>query len=223
MRSNRRVSVSKVNRLKFVESRKILKTEPRPARARKVRVKPTVREVFEVFKKAPGYKEIVSRIPKAAKLTGWTKGTEVAYFSVCGKTGAAKWLDIWDCDHFDGFTDMQKSISDCRAWFSHTGYSTWGSAQTATGRVNCYFNAALEADYSCVVSLQAYPSSSTAVVECLIDNTSFGPLTVGPPWTDPSGVLTWPHYSHLSAGGHHFRIRQVSGSFFFLSVTVYRF
>jgi hypothetical protein len=27
----------------------------------------------------------------------------------------------------------------------------------------------------------------------------------------------------LSAGGHHFRIRQVSGSFFFLSLTVYRF
>jgi hypothetical protein len=26
----------------------------------------------------------------------------------------------------------------------------------------------------------------------------------------------------LAAGGHHFRIRQVSGAFFFLSLTVYQ-
>ncbi len=218
------MSEERVNRLKLVESREVLKAERRPARVPKVRVKPTAREVFEVFRKSPGYEEIVARIPKAAKLSGWTKGTEVAYFSVCSKTGAAKYLDIWDCDHFDYFTDMQRSINDCRAWFSHTGYSYWGSAQTATGRVNSYFNASLTADYSCVVSLQAYPSSSTAVVECLIDNNTFGPLTVGPPWTDPSGVLTWPHFTPgLPAGGHSFRIRQTSGSFFFLSLTVYRF
>ena len=111
---------------------------------------------------------------------------------------------------------MPKSVADCRAWFSHTGYATWGSAQTATGRVNCYFNAAAAGNYSCVVQLQSYPTSSQAVVECLIDSHSFGNL----PFT---GTVLQPHFSALSAGGHHFRIRQVSGSFFFLSLTVYRF
>jgi hypothetical protein len=50
----------------------------------------------------------------------------------------------------------------------------------------------------------------------VIDNSSFGNL----PFT---GTILQPHFSNLSAGGHHFRIRQVSGSFFFLSLTVYHF
>jgi hypothetical protein len=36
-------------------------------------------------------------------------------------------------------------------------------------------------------------------------------------------MILQPHFCALSAGGHHFRIRQVSGSFFFLSLNVYRF
>lgn len=208
--------VDKHYRMKILKSTKIPKTERRPARVARVRVKPTAREILRAFKKSPGYEEILARIPKAATLAGWEKGTQVAYFSVCSKSGSAKWLDLWDCDHFDGVTDMQRSISDCRAWFSHTGYSTWGSAQTSTGRINCYFNAAVAGDYSCAVQLQSYPAASGATVECLIDNNSFGPL----PFT---GTILQPHFSTLSAGGHHFRIRQMSGSFFFLSLTVYRF
>jgi hypothetical protein len=210
------VPVDKSYRMRILESKEILKVERRPARLRKQRVKPTTQEIVRAFKQAPGYEDIIARIPKAETARGWEKGTEVAHFSVCGKTGAASFLDIWDCDHFDGFTDMQHSVSDCRAWFSHTGYSSWGSPQTATGRINCYFNAAVAGDYSCVASLQSFPLSSPAIVECLIDNSSFGPL----PFT---GKIIQPHFHVLSAGGHHFRIRQMSGSFFFLSLTVYRF
>jgi hypothetical protein len=123
---------------------------------------------------------------------------------------------MWDCDHFDFFTDMQRCVTDCRAWFSHHGFTTWGSAETATGQINCYFNAAVAGDYSCAAQLQSYPSTSGATVECLIDGHSFGLL----PFT---GTIIQPHFSSLSAGGHHFRIRQVNGSFFFLSLTVYRF
>lgn len=202
-------------RMKILKSTKVVKTEARPPRVAMVNVKPSTEEIVRAFKKARGYKDIILRIPKAATVAGWDGGTQIAYFSVCSKTGSARWLDIWDCDHFDGFTDMQRSVSDCRAWFSHTGYSTWGSAQTATGRINCYFNAAVAGDYSCVAQLASYPSSSRATVECLIDNHSFGNL----PFT---GTILQPHFSNLSAGGHHFRIRQVSGSFFFLSLTVYR-
>ncbi len=202
--------------MRILKSIKIVKTERRPVRVPRVRVKPTTREILRAFEKSRGYEDIIARIPKATTVEGWDKGTQVAYFSVCRKTGSAVWLDLWDCDHFDGFTDMQRSINDCRAWFSHTGYSDWGSAQTATGRVNCYFNAAVAGDYSCVAQLQSYPASSRATVECLIDNHSFGPL----PFT---GTILQPHFSTLSAGNHHFRIRQMSGAFFFLSLTVYRF
>jgi hypothetical protein len=202
--------------MKIVKSTKVIKPEARPRPVAMVSVKPSTENILRAFKNARGYKDIIAQIPKAATLRGWDEGTQVAYFSVCSKSGAAWWLDIWDCDHFDGFTDMQRSVSDCRAWFSHTGYSTWGSAQTATGRINCYFNAAVAGDYSCVAHLASYPSSSGATVECLIDNNSFGNL----PFT---GTILQPHFSTLSAGGHHFRIRQVSGSFFFLSLTVYRF
>lgn len=210
------MAVGKRFRMKLLSSTRVLKTERRPALVGRVSVKPTTAEIVRAFKRSPGADEILARIPKAATVAGWDKGTQVAYFSVCGKSGAANWLDLWDCDHFDGVTDMAKSVADCRAWFSHTGYSTWGSAQTATGRINCHFSAAVAADYSCVVQLQSYPAASPAVVECLIDNSSFGNL----PFT---GTVLQPHFSTLSAGGHHFRIRQVSGSFFFLSLTVYRF
>jgi hypothetical protein len=90
---------------------------------------------------------------------------------------------------------MAKSVADCRAWFSTRGIRL-GSAQTATGRINCHFNAAV-ADYSCVVQLQSYPAGSPAVVECLIDNSSFGNLPF-------AGTVLQPHFSALSAGGHHF-------------------
>jgi len=203
-------------RMKILDSKQVLKTERRPPRPAKVNVKPSTQQIVRAFKKAAGYEEIVARIPKAATVRGWEERTLAGYFCVCSKAGVAKYLDIWDCDHFDLVTDMQHNVSECRAWFSDQGYATWGSGQTATGRINCYFNAAVAGDYSCVAQLQSYPSTSGATVECLIDNHSFGNL----PFT---GTILQPHFSSLSAGGHHFRIRQVSGSFFFLSLTVYHF
>ena len=203
-------------RMQILESKRVLKTERRPTRPKKVNVRPSTAQIVRAFKQAPGYEEIVARIPKAASAKGWEEGTLVGWFCVCSKFGVAKYLDIWDCDHFDLVTDMQHNISDCRAWFSHQGYTTWGSGQTATGRINCNFNAAVAGDYSCVAQLQSYPTTSGATVECLIDNQSFGNL----PFT---GMIIQPHFCVLSAGGHHFRIRQVSGSFFFLSVHVYKF
>ena len=203
-------------RMRILKSLKSPKEERRPTGAPRVNVKPTTAQIVRAFKRLRGYEDIVARIPKAQTVKGWDKGTQVAYFSVCNKTGSANWLDLWDCDHFDGVTDMRRSVSACRAWFSHSGYSSWGSAQTATGRINCHFNAATAGNYSCVAQLQSDPSGSRSTVECLIDNNSFGPLSF-------TGTILQPHFSALSAGGHHFRIRQVTGAFFFLSLTVYRF
>lgn len=201
--------------MRILRPSRLEKMEARPRRLAAVRSRPTTSEIVRAFKRAPGYEDVIARIPKAQTVKGWDSGTQVAYFSVCSKSGSARFLDIWDADHFDGFTDMPASVRDCRSWFSHTGYASWGSAQTATGRINCYFDATA-GDYSCVVNLQSYPSTTGAKVECLIDNSSYGPL----PFT---GSILQPHFATLTAGGHSFRIRQMSGSFFFLSLTVYRF
>jgi hypothetical protein len=173
---------------------------------------PQPHAVLAALQSIPGADEVIKQVPGLENLEGWIA---TAYFSVCSKSGTAHYLDIWDTDHFDGFTDMQRCINDCRAWFSADGYAGWGSGQTKTGRVNCFFTAPTSGDYVCTAALQSYPTGSLAQVECLIDSFSFGPL----PFT---GTIYQPHPCSLSAGGHHFRIRQMSGSFFFLSLTVWK-
>jgi hypothetical protein len=199
-------------RLRLLESRKAQPAERKRDRATRTKAETSPRTVLRSLKATPGADEILERVPNLGKLALWT---QIAYFSVCQKSGSASWLDIWDADHFDGFTDMQRCVNDCRAWFSADGFTTWGSAQTKTGRVNCYFIAPAAGNYICNARLQSYPTGAPSVVECLIDNSSFGPLS----W---SGTIDQPHPCVLGAGGHHFRIRQVSGAFFFLSLTVYQ-
>lgn len=159
-----------------------------------------------------GADQILAKMPRLETLSAWFP---VAIFCVCVKLGTARYLDIWDADHFDGFTDMRANLNDCRAWFSAEGYTGWGSTQSKTGRINCYFEAPTAGDYVCVASLQSYPDSSTARVECRIDDFSFGPLT----WP---GTIHQPHPCNLNAGFHHFRIWQQTGSFFFLGLDVYK-
>jgi hypothetical protein len=201
-------------RMKIVRSLRSLKEQTRPRRGPKVNVKPTTAQIVRAFKRLRGYDEIVAQIPDVRTADGW--GTRVAYFSTCAKSGSALCLDLWDCDHFDGTSDMRRALTDCRAWFSHSSNPTWGSAQTATGRINCFFNAATRGSYACVAHLLSDPSGSRSTVECLIDNDSFGPLSF-------SGTIVQPHFGILSAGNHHFRIRQVTGAFYFLSVGIYSF
>ena len=167
-------------------------------------------EAFEALKATKGADVLLEEIPTIGDLAAWS---QTAYFSVCRKTGTARYLDLWDTDHFDGETHMQRCVSDCRAWFAGDGNSFWGSGETKTGRINCYFRAPAAGNYICNARLQSH--SGPARVECLIDNSSFGLLGV-------SGTIDQPHPCSLSAGWHHFRIRQVSGSFFFLSLTVWR-
>lgn len=173
---------------------------------------PSPQMALAALKLLPGAKDVIKQVPGLEEFVAWAP---TAYFSVCSKSGTAHFLDIWDADHFDGFTDMEECVDDCRAWFSADGYAGWGSGQTKTGRVNCYFTAPTAGDYLCTAALQSYPTGSLAQVECLIDNFSFGPL----PFT---GTIYQPHPCDLAAGGHHFRIRQMSGAFFFLSLTVWK-
>jgi hypothetical protein len=108
---------------------------------------------------------------------------------------------------------MQRNLADCRVWFSDKGFTYWDSTETRTGRINCYFRAPTAGNYVCNVELQSY--GGPAQVECLIDSFSYGPLPF-------SGAITQPHAASLGAGYHSFRIRQMSGSFFFVSLFVWR-
>jgi hypothetical protein len=175
-------------------------------------ISPSPQMALSALKATAGADRIIKQIPNLEEFTLWAP---TAYFSVCSKTGSAHYLDIWDADHFDGFTDMQRCLDDCRAWFSADGYAGWGSSETKTGRINCYFTAPTDGTYVCTAALQSYPTGSLSQVECLIDSFSFGLL----PFT---GTIYQPHPCSLSAGGHHFRIRQKAGSFFFLSLTVWK-
>ena len=187
-----------------------------PVSARETeRVEPTVppidpREVLKTYAKTPAGASVVGEFPEILDPTPGL--APLAGFAACGKSGTAQYLDVWDCDHFDYVTDMGRNLSECRIWFSGNGYGQWGSAETKTGRINCYFRAPEERMYRCDATLQSY--GGPAVVECLLDGSSFGFLTVG-------GTITQPHFRSLAAGYHAFRIRQVSGSFFFLSLNVY--
>jgi len=187
-----------------------------PSTGRKVAATKTVRptveaeSVFNALKATAGSKELIAKFPDVADYLHWLP---LATFSVCVKTGTAQFLDIWDADHFDFFTDMQRCVTDCRAWFSADGFDFWDSPQTKTGRINCYFTAPSAGMYVCNAELQSY--GGPAQVECLIDSFNFGPLPF-------NGTIIQPHMTNLSAGGHSFRIRQRSGSFFFISLTVWR-
>lgn len=169
-----------------------------------------VQVVQKALLATPGVEELLEKVPGLDLPLAWLP---VATFTVCLKTGTATFLDIWDADHFDGFTDLAENLSDCRVWFSADGFTFWDSPQTKTGRVNCYFKANTAGNYVCNAQLQSY--AGPAVVECLIDNFSFGPLPF-------NGSINQPHPCVLSAGYHSFRIRQLTGSFFFISLTVWK-
>lgn len=158
----------------------------------------------------PGAKDLLVQIPTLAEPAAWQ---HVATLCVCVKSGTARYLDLWDADHFDFFTDMQRNIAECRAWFSGGGHEYWGEPAVKAGRVNAFFGAPASGNYVCNVELDSY--GGPAQVECLIDSYSYGPLPF-------NGPIVQPHPAALSAGSHSFRIRQLSGSFFFGGLTVWK-
>ncbi len=176
------------------------------------RAEPTLdsRVIAKALRATAGATDLIKEIPSLAAPGGWA---HVATFCVCVKLGTATYLDIWDADHFDYFTDMSRNLAECRVWFSAGGFGFWGEPPTKSGRINCYFRAPSDGNYVCNAELQSY--GGPAEVECLIDSFSFGPLPF-------NGLINQPHATSLQAGGHSFRIRQLAGSFFFVSLTVWK-
>lgn len=205
-RTTNRLTVGKSSKTVRLPERSRRKVAPAPSGATVLRPEPVIRQL----KQLPGADMALAKMPTLLKASTWSL---IATFSPCEKTGTARYLDVWDADHFDGFTDMQNNLAQCRIWFSDKGYTHWDSGQTRTGRINCYFRAPTSGNYVCTVELQSH--GGPAVVHCLIDSFNFGPLSF-------NGGISWPHPSTLSAGYHHFRIRQASGAFFFKRLTVWK-
>jgi len=166
--------------------------------------------ISKSLRATPGATDLIKQIPGLANPATWA---HIATLCVCVRFGTARYLDIWDADHFDYFTDMQRNVAECRAWFSAGGYGYWGEPATKSGRVNATFRAPTAGNYVCNAELESH--GGPAEVECLIDAFSFGPLPF-------SGFINQPHPATLSAGDHAFRIRQLTGSFFFAGLTVWK-
>ena len=177
---------------------------------RPAKVSSTAAVAFRALKASKGADELLAKTPGLRSPSAWT---QIAFFSVCQKTGTATFLDIWDSDHFDNFTDMQRELTDCRAWFSDQGFVAWNSPQTHTGRINCYFRATADGNYVCNVQLQSF--GGPAMVDCILDAHDYGALPF-------NGNIIQPHPSYLSAGYHSFKINQISGAYFFIGLTVWK-
>jgi hypothetical protein len=178
-------------------------SERRPGPTREAKPTLDARLALRNLRATPGGTEIIKTIPS---LLNWRDWFPLAIFTPSFKFGTARYLDVWDDDHFDG-------AHEGRIWFSADGNVFWGSPQTKTGRVNCFFRAPSDGNYVCHVKLESY--QGPAQVECLIDDFNYGPLPF-------NGTIDQPHPRLLGAGYHSFRIRQMSGSFFFVGLTVWR-
>jgi hypothetical protein len=204
--------------LTVVESRAGRQLDPRQAGARAI-PKPSPQVALAAVRAAGGADEAIAQVPNLADAALWQ---ETAFFSVCSKTGTASFLDLWDVDHFDFFTDMQSSLDSCRVWFGGDGFEFYGGPGGNTGRVNCNFFAEAEGYYLVIASVESDPSSDSATVHYVLDD--FGP---GSSPQDLgafafTGPVNQPFLLLLSADGHNFRIDQEQGGFFFYSVTIYQ-
>jgi hypothetical protein len=186
------------------------KAARRVASVRPAKLSTSAAEAYRALKATLGADEVLAKSPGLLTPKAWI---QVAFFSVCQKSGTAAYLDIWDADHFDGFTDMQHELTDCRVWFSDQGYANWNSPQTRTGRINCYFRAPADGFYVCNVQLQSFGGAAT--VQCILDAHNFGNLPF-------NGTIIQPHPLYLAAGYHSFKINQVSGSYFFIAMTIWQ-
>lgn len=203
--------VSKRYRMKMLKPKKGIKTKRR-SNAQRVKLIPTINQILRVARKTRGYKETMRRSTRNEDECTYTR---IAEFTVCSKSGTARFLDLWNCDHFDGFSDMQKSINDCSAWFSGTGFRSWGSPETRKGVINCNFRAPERGIYFFNVRLKSYPTRNRAKIRFTLDNED-SPVIVF------QGLSDVPHEDYLTRGYHHFRIKQLNGAFYFLSLTIFR-
>jgi hypothetical protein len=178
----------------------------------------TAHEVVEALKASKGSAALADQIPMRPEL--WEM---VGYFDVNGWSGpAATGLILWDAD-FSLYTMLECTDFD----FAFFGGAEWpagsGAPGTATGRACCFFRlpGGPEARFYIIsVQLQRvepFYDHVDPVVAFFIDDIPMGELQ----WQD-TRPINQPLTVSAAPGFHRFDVRQVSGSYRFWNVTIWR-
>jgi hypothetical protein len=122
---------------------------------------------------------------------------------------------LWNTDLVGDVLGMEEALANDYAYFAGDEFAYLGFPGSNPGSCWCFFNSPESGNYVVMVQVESFIHPDTpSVVECSIDGSSFGQLSF-------SSWINQPHHAMLGAGDHEFEIKQVSGAFFFLSLTAY--
>ncbi len=184
------------------------------------RAAPTRAEALEALRAAKGAASVIERIPMLRHPDIWG---DPSYWDIAETKGAARGgVFLWDCDFPGNIWNTLDGYANRIAYFA--GAENLGGIippNKLTGQVWCYLEVPVDAYYTFVAQVQTYPDQYygpdyVAVIECRIDDLSFGTRTL-----IPGHGYNLPFVVVLSPGHHRFEIRQVSGAFFFESLTAW--
>ena len=165
-------------------------------------------EALEAIKAARGASAVLAGLPQLGNAATWL---QTAYFSVRERTGTARHLIV---------------AGEPGGEVTANGQLLFGQiAPSKSSRVICAFDAPQQAPYHFSARLMNWAPPVPAMVECLIDGTSLGRVTLS---MVPENV---PFVARLRAGQHSFQVREVPEHdghphdgprpFLFLSLTVW--
>ena len=232
--------------LRIVEVKGSLPTrqlpKPAPARPQSGRA-PTREDALEAVRSMKGAASVLERVSKLGDINSWS---EVAFWSPLEQTGAELatpvGIFLWHCDFTFSF---ELSLANGNpagtgmAYFAGTepqygpGGSVYPPAEPLTGQVWCYLDVPGRLGLGVPVSnfyvfiaqvgTNQDPPNDTATIECGIDATSLGQVTVPTLQEHPGGgPYNCPFVAQLSPGLHRFRIMQVAGDFYFFSLSAWQ-
>jgi hypothetical protein len=208
--------------LQIVDVKGTLSDPPRnelvSPKTRPSRVTPA--DVLDGLRSMKGADGVMERIPALGDIAVWH---EVAYWSVCESTGSALVHDgplFWDLD--DSSFNLQFHVVNCTVLFLGAETFAGPTGQpitpppTLNGQVWCELDAPADGYYLFVSNLDRAFLQGTSEIEFCIDNMPLGQVTL-----QPGGQGRHSFLLHLPLGRHRFLIRQVTGGFFFYSVTAW--
>lgn len=192
-------------------------TVTRPDAPPTKRPPPTRLEALEALQTTNGGTRLIERVPMLGQTEVWG---EVANWTACETSGAAAAVFIWDADFMGPAWNLFDAWANCTAYFSDAEpFGDVTPPDTLTGQVWCYLNALSAGYYFFVAHVETYVDydpAYEAIVDCLIDSSSFGLLHL-----KPGHSSRHPFLANLSAGHHIFKFKQVSGAFFFENLTAW--
>jgi hypothetical protein len=185
----------------------------------------TLEDAVHALQTSRGYSAVIERVPQLERPELWG---EIAYFDISETRGTAENAPfLWNCDFPGDIWNMLDGYANKLAYFS--GQDRLGALAPPSnlgGEVWCYFDAPTTGYYLFQVRLLTYPDDYLpgdyiALVECFIDDHSFGQLEIreGVPLNQLL-IASLAGTTDLSRP-HQFKIEQITGAFFFESLTVF--